>query len=237
LPEEILFTEIIEPGATWSHVLKRGTVLRLTDVEGNANVGAMFFNFECPSERLNLPDSLKAQHIARLTAGAVLYSDMGRILVSITRDSVGWHDPLGGHTTENDVLAKYGPASYQECRNDYHRNAREGFLVELAKWGLGPADLSPNVNFFSKVAVDNSGAMTFIPGNSKAGDTIDLRAEMNVLTILNTCRHPMDDSPTYAPKPVQVSVRRVPSPGPDDTCRRSCEEHERGFILTERYFI
>ena len=77
----ILWEETIQPGATWSHVLKRGTALRITDLEGGANVGAIFYNFECPVERYNMPDTLKAQHIARLTKGFVLYSDMGRILL------------------------------------------------------------------------------------------------------------------------------------------------------------
>jgi uncharacterized protein YcgI (DUF1989 family) len=93
---QVLWEEILQPGATWSHVLKRGTSLRLTDVEGGVNVGAVFYNFECTAERYNNPDTLKAQHIARLTQGSVLFSDMGRILCSITSDTVGWHDPLGG---------------------------------------------------------------------------------------------------------------------------------------------
>jgi uncharacterized protein YcgI (DUF1989 family) len=93
---ETLFEDVIAPAGTWSHVLKRGTTLRITDIDGGANVGALFYNWENPSERYNMPDTLKAQHIARLTRGAVLYSDMGRILCSITSDTVGWHDPLSG---------------------------------------------------------------------------------------------------------------------------------------------
>ena len=189
MSDEILFEEIIEPGATWSHVLKRGTALRLIDTLGGANVGAMFFNFDCPTERLNIPDSLKAQHIARLTTGNVLYTDMGRVLISVIEDTVGRkHDPLGGHSTEESVFAKYGPATYQDCRNDYHRNAHDEFQVELAKWGLVPADLSPNVNFFSKVTVDESGAMAFVPNHFQPGSSVMLRAEMNVLAILNTLK-------------------------------------------------
>src|SRR6185503_5823570 len=76
----VLFEERVEPGASWSHVLKRGTALRLTDLEGSANAGVLLYNFECTVERYNMPDTLKAQHIARLTKGFVLYSDMGRIL-------------------------------------------------------------------------------------------------------------------------------------------------------------
>src|ERR1700745_4517926 len=92
--ENVLWEETIQPGASWSHVLKRGTALRITDLEGGANVGGMFYNFECLTERYNMPDTLKAQHIARLTTGFVLYSDMGRILLSLIGDTVGWPDPL-----------------------------------------------------------------------------------------------------------------------------------------------
>ena len=235
--ETVLWEETIQPGASWSHVLKRGTALRVKDLEGGANVGGIFYNFECPTERYNMPDTLKAQHIARLTSGFVLYSDMGRVLLSVTADKVGWHDPIGGTSNRKIVEAKYGPSSYQKDRNDYHTNGRDSFLVELAKWGLGPRDLVANANLFSRVDVSDDGMMTFAEGNSKAGDSIDLRAEMNVLVILNTCQHPLDPSPKYLPKPVQVSIRQVAPAAIDDPCRISRPENGRGFTLTERYFM
>ncbi|MBS1853837.1 MAG: urea carboxylase-associated family protein [Acidobacteria bacterium] len=233
----ILWEETVPGGATWSHVLKRGTALRLTDIEGGANAGALFYNFECPVERYNMADTLKAQHIARLTSGFVLYSDMGRVLCSLTADSVGWHDPVGGCSNAALVEAQYGRATYQDCRNGYHKNALDGFLVELGKWGLGARDLVSNVNFFSRVDVAEDGSMSFHDGNSKAGDHVELRAEMNVLVILNTCQHPLDPGPKYAPKPVHLALRRVQAPGPNDPCRISRPENARGFTLTERYFL
>jgi urea carboxylase-associated protein 2 len=184
-----------------------------------------------------MPDTLKAQHIARLTKGFVLYSDMGRVLLSVTADSVGWHDPIGGTSNRKLVEAKYGPSTYQQDRNDYHKNGRDSFLVELGKWGLGPRDLVANVNLFSRVDVADDGGLSFVPGNSKAGDSVDLRAEMNVLVILNTCQHPLDPDPKYHPRPAQVSIRRVAAPTADDPCRLSRPENGRGFTLTERYFL
>jgi urea carboxylase-associated protein 2 len=233
----ILWEETVQAAATWSHVLKRGTSLRMIDLEGGANAGALFYNFECPVERYNMPDTLKAQHVARLTEGLVLYSDMGRVLCSVTRDDVGWHDPIGGCSNPSLVKAKYGEATYQDCRNACHRNALDGFLIELGKWGLGPRDLVPNVNFFSRVDVDEDGNMAFHLANSRPGAVIEIRAEMNVLVILNTCQHPLDPNPKYEPKPVGLSIRRVPAPGPLDTCRVSRPENGRGFTLTERYFL
>ncbi|MBI2150258.1 MAG: urea carboxylase-associated family protein [Acidobacteria bacterium] len=232
-----MFEETLHAGATWSHVLKRGTSLRLTDTRGGANVGAIFYNWENPVERYNMPDTLKAQHIAHLTAGHVLYSDMGRILCSIVADTAGWHDPLSGCANAALVSAKYGEARYQEHRNDYHKNAYDGFTVELAKYGLGPRDMAAPVNFFSKVAVDDGGDMRFISGHSKPGMFVQLRAEMNVLVVLNTCQHPLDPNPKYDPKPVDLEIRKAPAPALDDACRVSRPENGRGFVLTERYFL
>lgn len=232
-----MFDEILQPGATWSHVLKRGTALRITDVDGGVNVGAVFYNWENPTERYNMPDTLKAQHTAHLTSGHVLYSDMGRVLCSITADTVGWHDPLSGCSNAALVAQKYGEARYQEHRNEYHKNPYDGFAIELAKYGLSVRDMAAPINFFSKVVVDDAGNMHFVSRHSRAGLYVELRAEMNMLTILNTCQHPLDPNPKYEPKPVNLSIRKVAEPSPDDPCRMSRPENERGFVLTERYFM
>src|SRR5690242_5604610 len=133
-----IFEERLRGGQMWSRVLKRGQILRLTDLEGGASVAALFYNADDPLERYNMPDTLKAQHIARLTRGYVLFSDMGRILCSVVEDTCGWHDALGGCSDSAAVRAQYGEGSYQELRNEYHRNGHDSFLVELGKWGLGP---------------------------------------------------------------------------------------------------
>jgi uncharacterized protein len=232
-----LWTETLPGGATWSHVLKRGTALRMTDLEGGANVAAYFLNFEIPAERFNLPDTLKAQHTARLTKGHVLYSDMGRILCSITEDTVGWHDPLCGFSNNALVEKKYGKASYQQARNDWHQNARDGLVVELGKYGMGARDLHATVNFFSKVTVDERGNLTYTQNNSRPGSYVELRAEMNVLVILNTCQHPLDTGNKYQPRPVEVSIARVSPARTNDPCRTLCSENARGFILTEMFFL
>jgi urea carboxylase-associated protein 2 len=232
-----LFRSVLMGGATWSHVLKRGTSLRMVDVEGGANVAAYMLNFENPSERLNVPDTLKAQHTARLKAGNVLFSDMGRVLCSIIEDSVGWHDPLAGLTNAALIEAKYGKTSYQDHRNAWHQNARDGMVTELAKYGLGERDLQATVNFFSKVVVEETGVMRFQPDHSKPGSFVELRAEMNVLVVLNNSPHPLAESPHYAPKQVELTVSRVPMPGPDDPCRILCPENARGFVMTEMYFL
>lgn len=232
--EILLFEEYVPGGGMWSGVVRRHTTLRLTDLEGGANVGLMAYRAQQPLDRLNLPDTLKAQYTAKLTHGHVLMSDMGHALLSIAADSVGWHDPLAGHASAGHVRAKYGERTYQSARNDWYRNAHDNFLIELGKHGLGARDLVANVNFFSRVDVDEEGRLTFHPGNSKAKATVDLRAETDVLVVLNTCQHPLDPGTTYSPKPVRLSFLRTPVPPVDDYCRNFRGENQRAFTLTER---
>jgi urea carboxylase-associated protein 2 len=216
--------------------LKRGQVLRLVDVEGGASVAALLYNARQPLERYNMPDTLKAQHIARLTRGYVLYSDMGRILGSIVEDTCGWHDTISGHGDAAWTEARFGKGTYQALRNDWYRNTHDNFLVELGKYGLGKRDIVPNVNFFVKVGVDAAGNMALAPGNSRAGDMVAMRADSEVLVVLSNTPHPLDPNTTYAPKPVALTVERGELAGPDDECRKKRPENARGFELTEDFY-
>ena len=159
-PNKVLWTEHFPGGGHWSYRLRRGTTLRFIDLEGGANVSVLLYRADEKLERLNLPDTLKAQHTAHLTTGHVLYSDMGRILASIPNDTVGWHDPLCGVSDAELVQTRYGQHRYQEHRNGMYRNGKDSLLIELGKWGLGLRDWVPNVNLFSKVGVDAEGPVS-----------------------------------------------------------------------------
>ena len=232
-----LYEELVPGGGHTSFVLKRGQLLRITDLEGGANVGLLLLNAREKSERLNLPDTLKGQHTAKLTAGHCLYSDMGRVLAAITADTCGWHDSFGGVLNAEEVSEKYGAGRYQELRNGFHRNGVDNLLVELGKWDLGLPDLLMTLNLFSKVSVDAEGAFQFEAGNSRAGDYVELFAPMDTLVVLTALQHPLDPNPVYSPKPVQLTWHKVASDGLSVLCRTSRAENERGFHNTERLYI
>ncbi len=234
---EPIYQKEIRGGGMWSQVIGRGKTLRLTDLEGGANVSMLLYNADQPVERYNMPDTLKGQHVFFLTDPFCLHSDMGRIFASITRDTRGWHDTVCGCTDARQVHRQYGDGgSYQACRNEFYRNGRENFLIELAKWGLGPRDLVPNLNWFSRVVADGEGNLSFVTEGANPGDAVDLRLEMNTLVVLNTCPHPLDPSPVYAPKPVRLEVFPGSPAGSDDPCRLSRPENERAFVNTEDYY-
>lgn len=232
-----LWSETLPAGAHTSFRMRRGNRLRLTDLEGGANLAALFINDDERSERYNMADTLKAQHTFHLTEGFVCYSDMGRVLCSITADTLGWHDTVCGVSNAGQVLAKYGTASYQSHHNAMYRNGRDSLLIELEKWGLGKRDLTANVNFFSKIMADQDGNLQYRTDHSVADSQVELRFEMNTLVVLSSCPHPLDTNPQYQPKPVRLEAYRGALPDQDDKCRNFRPENGRGFTNTERYFL
>lgn len=226
---ETIYKDTLPGGKHWSLLMRRGTTLRLVDVEGGANVGMLFYNPANPLERYNAPDTLKCQHTFKLTKGHCLYSDMGRIFCSIIEDTHGWHDTACGSSTKELVAKRWGAQSYQAARNDWRQNGHDSLLVEAAKYGLGRRDLAANVNWFSKVAVADDGGMLFDAAAARPGATVVLRFEMDTLVLLHTCPHPLDPSPEYPRKPVTYEIAAAAPVAADDTCLNSAPENRRGF--------
>ncbi|MEB4674061.1 urea carboxylase-associated family protein [Enterobacteriaceae bacterium G50] len=227
--------EQVPGGGQASFILRRGQILRLTDIDGNANVSMMMLNPHEKSERLNLPDTLKGQHTARLTLGHCFYSDMGRVLAGIVADTCGWHDPFGGVLNAQETAEKYGTGRYQELRNAFYRNGVDNLLVELGKWDLGLEDLLMVVNFFSKVTVDEEGKFHFVKGHSQAGDYVELYAPMDVLIVLTALPHPQNPDTDYAPRPVQLSWYQADDEQAATAALLTRDENQRAFTNTQLF--
>ena len=250
--DAIRYGDTLPGGRHWSFLARVGTTLELTDIEGGGNVGMLLYNPANPLERLNLPDTLKCQHTFKLTAGHCLYSDMGRIFCSITADSVGWHDASSGTCNAGIVAGKWVTRDYQEARDDYHRNGRDCFLIELGKYGLGRRDMAANVNWFSRVDVTEDGDMALAEGNSPPGASLTLRFEMDTLVLMHTCPHRRWmrrrsirgnrsnmrlASHRRSPKTTRVVSRGKRTAGVFRTMRCTCLEHKPpGAKRPERLF-
>ncbi|MFK7912765.1 MAG: urea amidolyase associated protein UAAP1 [Pseudomonadales bacterium] len=229
------YQDTLPGGRHWSMLVRRGLQLTLEDVDGGGNLAMLLYNPANPLEKLNLPDTLKAQHTFKVTQGHCLYSDMGRIFCSVVHDDVGWHDPASGTCNPVIVSRKWGESSYQTHQNEMQRNGRDCFLIELAKYGLGQRDLAANMNFFSKVAVDNDGSLALASDHSTAGATVTLRFEMDTLVVLHSCPHPLDASPSYPRRAIQYQLAVADPVASDDGCIYSRPENERGYRNTMLY--
>lgn len=231
MDSKVLFEETLPGGWNWSHVFKRGTALEVTDLEGGACGALVAYNATQPLERFNMPDTAKIQFVAGLSAGHVLYSDMGRVLLSIVEDGWGGHDLFGGTLSQGALEARFGRRGYQEHRNGYHRSGTGALVAELAKYGLDDRDLVPNVNLFCRTVADDQGSLTFV-GNSRPGVRVVLQAEMDCLVVLAATQHPFDPRGEWTPKPLQLRILDTQIPPDENPCRDFSDSNRRGFQNT-----
>jgi urea carboxylase-associated protein 2 len=231
------YETIIPAASHWSLRVRRGMQMTLTDIEGDANVGMVFYNPENLLERYNAPDTLKGQHTFKLTKGHCLYSDMGRIFASIVEDTIGWHETVSGNSHASHIEAKWGKRDYQNDRNDWMQNGHDAMLVEMAKYGLSKADIAANLNLFSRVGTDADGNMSLVEGNSPAGSSVTLRFEMDTLVMLHTCPHPLNKATSYPKKPISILLEKATPVAEDDLCKMSRPENQRGFANNELYYL
>jgi urea carboxylase-associated protein 2 len=236
-PQDLLYEDQLPGGTHWSLTIPRGRALRLVDIEGGGNVAMLFYNPRNLLERYNAPDTLKCQHIFRITQGACLYSDMARIFCSVIEDSAGWHDTVCGTLGEAETTARWGRLRYGDARNDRIQNGYDSFLIEAAKYGMGQRDLGANINWFSKVTSDVEGRLSFDATQLPPGRSVTLRFEMDTLVLLHTCPHPLNLAPIYPRKPILYQLLRADPVADDDPCRNACPENIRGFINNNLYHL
>jgi urea carboxylase-associated protein 2 len=221
------YTHEVPGGAGWSLRVPRGRQLRLEAAGEGACVSTLLFAAADPLERLNVPDTLKAQMSGCVRPPMVLMSDLGKALCSVTGSSLTWHDAICGHSLDRHV-ARFGPSDYATHGNGWRRSARSLLLDELEVLGLGRRDLHACVNWFTKVAPSPDGQLSFTTGYARAGDWVTLRAEQDVLVVLATSPHPLDASPDWRPAGVRISV------GDADAFQPVRAEATRALELAER---
>jgi len=229
IPEAaILVRETVPGGWYWTTSLSRGEALRLINANGTSSVALLAWNRHERSERLNLADTIKVQWSSVIRKGRILLSDMGRVLLSVIEDSCFAHDALVGGSTAASTLAKYGAGPF--------RNTRDNFIAAAAKCGLERRDIGPCITFFAPVVVVADGQFGWDDGRLRAGDFVDLRAEMDLDVVISNCPHPLDPNPAYTPGPIDVVRFKAPPSATEDLCRTATAEAVRAFEMTDAMF-
>ncbi len=223
-PTEVLHDETIPGGWYAMVVLHRHQRLRLVNTDGTGAAALLVWSMTDPSERLSPADTLKVQWSAEIRRGRVLFSDMGRVMLSVTEDTSGAHDALMGGSTASSTLQQYGPGPF--------RNTRDNFVVCAAKMGLSQRDIATCVTCFAPVSVAEEGRFTWRQDRRRPGDFIEFRAEMDVRIALSAAPHPLDPATAYAPGPIRMLRYQGPPTSEDDPCRAASIEARRGFDNT-----
>jgi hypothetical protein len=198
---DVILDAVVPAGRPWSHVVRRGEVLRIIDLHGQQAVDALFYRAGQPAERYSAQDTLRAGGKAYLDVGSRLISNEGRPMLSVVADtSGGRHDTVAGCCSCESNTVRFG----HDTR--YLHACRENFIAELSRHGMAKRDIVSNVNFFMNVPITPDGELAVDDGISPPGGMIDLLAEMDVLCVLSNCPQLNNPCNGFDPTPIRVLI-------------------------------
>ncbi|WP_182056673.1 urea amidolyase associated protein UAAP2 [Pantoea sp. ME81] len=202
-PAEAKFQQQVNAGDYWLQRIEAGQTLRITDLEGNQAADTLFFNADDTAERYSMSDTLRGQKNVFLSAGSVLRSNLDRPMLTITADTCGRHDTLGGACSCESNTVRY------DLEKRHMHSCRDSWMLAVAEkpeFGLTRRDITHNINFFMNVPVTHDGGLTFADGISAPGKYVEMVAEMNILVLISNCPQLNNPCNGYNPTPILVSV-------------------------------
>ncbi len=187
----------IEPQTGTAFELNHGQTLRVIDIEGEQVADLTAFARGDTTEWLSSGRSIDYANTIYLTTGHTLYSNRSRAMFDIVADDVGRHDFL---------LTPCSPETFRIIykHEGHHPSCFENLATNLARFGIAPDSIPTTFNIFMNVQVGSNGALSILPPLSKAGDAIELRAEMDLIVGLTACSAEMSNN--YRFKPIAYEV-------------------------------
>jgi len=188
----------LAPQTGVAFTLDRGQMVRIIDVQGEQVSDLTAFNRVDTREWLSSGRSLDYANTIYLTTGHTLYSNRSNPMFTILEDRVGKHDFLYTPCSPETFSILYGhQGEHPSCFGNLAEN--------LAPYGITPDAIPTTFNIFMNVDVLPNGELKLGPPTSRAGDYIDLRAEMDLIVGVTACSAEMSNN--YSFKPIDVEVR------------------------------
>lgn len=200
---DAVFSEVVPAGDYFLRIVEAGQTFRILDLEGNQAADTLFYNANDVSERYSAMDTIREQGNVYLTAGSKLLSNLGNEMLTITADTCGRHDTLGGAcaTESNTVRYDLEKRCMHACRDSWMLA-----IAENEELGLSKRDITHNINFFMNVPVTAEGGLTFADGISGAGKYVEMKAAMDVIVLVSNCPQLNNPCNGYNPTPVEILV-------------------------------
>ncbi len=174
----------IAPTSARAFEVTAGRVLRVTDVAGGQPGDLVALNLHDLAERFSQSRTRVENASTRITTGASLWSNLPfpNVMLVVTADTYGFHDLLFKPCCRFALQKRFG-------------SDRDGCLEHLAgalgSHGLSALDVPDPLSLFFRVELEPSGRMRLGHHDSKAGDHVEFRAEMDCLVAVSTCSVPI----------------------------------------------
>ena len=187
-------------------LVKKGQILRIHLVEGQQVGDCAFFNADDPREQFHVGQTW-AMNVMMGTGTArsfrYFYSKPPRenLMLTVIADTVNVHFGNCAGRCSTKLLAlrdnKLGPDV---------RSCQENIAEALAPFGISGDDVGDVFNVFMDVEFKTDGSFAIRTPQTKAGDYIDLRAEMNIVAAVSACPNETNPVNNFRAKPLGITV-------------------------------
>ncbi len=175
-------------------------MLRVCDPFGEQVADLFAFKDGEPACSLSSGRSIDYAGKIYLSTGDVLYANDSREMLTIVADSVGRHDFLLTPCSQEMFNKLY-------LWQGHHPSCFENLCTAFVAHGIQPQQIATTFNIFMNVVVDADGAVRVLPPASRAGDFIELRAEMDLVCGLTACS--AEQSNNGVLKPIDYCIVRA----------------------------
>ena len=189
----------IEPQTGTSFVLKKGHKCRVTDVKGKQVADLVAFSLTNLKEKLSTGVTIDNNLSLNIRKGDYLFSNQYNKLLKIVADTVKKHDLL---------YPACSPSMYrsQYQTTDYHPSCLENLSKALKEYEIAEEQIPDPFNIFMNTYVDRKGNLTVEEPLSKAGDYIELEAEMDLIIAVTACSVDKSKCNAHSCKPIMVEI-------------------------------
>lgn len=198
VPGEVLQRLHIPARGHTAFEMRSTNVLRIIDTEGEQVADLVAFNLNDTWERLNGESTMLLNGTYNPRQGAVVYTDDCNPMFTIIDDPVGRNYPGALMCSEEMNRHRYGVPGTLNCRDN--------LTAALRPYGIGKRQIPGAFTPFMNVIHHPDGRAEIAAPPSKAGDHIDLRAEMDVLVAISACPQERNPVNGWSPSPLDVIV-------------------------------
>ncbi len=187
---------VLGPGTGLGLEAKKGQVIRVIDLEGQQVIDFVCFNAHDPEEKMWVGSTIINNRSVFFKKGHSLYSQYLNRMFTMIDDTCGVHDLLIGACSPEVFEKDYKVKGHNSCIANFER--------ALAPWGLKRKDIPMNLNIFMNCPIGDDGSYGLDFSQSKRGDFVDMRADMDCTVALSNCPADLSDESGHYLTPVKV---------------------------------
>ena len=179
--------------------LAKGAIVRIVNAEGHQVVDTWAFSKDDPAECLSMEHSRSATYRIVFRPGDILVTNRFRPILTILADtSPGIHDTLHAACSAEGNVFYGAPATHPNCEDNLKR-AMTARGVELSR-------IPCPWNLYEHAPVAADGTLSDEPASARAGDYVELRAEMDLVLVCSACPSTVGDISGGDPRGAAIEI-------------------------------